>query len=221
MPKQKGLIKIKGTLNGVSYYQLNGIDVARRAVGPSKERIQTDPAFVKVKHNNQEFGGASSLSKAIRQSLGDTATTFKDSYMASRLTGVCHKIIQKGSGTHGQREAHIHNNPEALIGFQLNKNQAFNQLYTAKPSMTGHHNQNNITITLPKISEEHLKKIPKKATHVQFTAVLSMLSNLQWQSKHQSYQPVQPEYHGISTSQQTIPLLCKIEHTNIPKPSHK
>ncbi|PKQ47005.1 hypothetical protein [Confluentibacter flavum] len=215
MPKQKGLIKIKGTLNGVSYYQLKGVDISRRAVGPSKERIQTDPVFVNVKHNNQEFGGASSLSKTIRQGLGKTAIAFKDSHMASRLTGVCSKIIQKGSGTHGQREAHINNNPEALIGFQLNNNQAFNQIFTAKPRVTSHNNRNNITITIPKISKKHLIKAPKKATHVQFTVALCMVSNTQWQSQLQSYQPVQPECHGIGTSQQTIPLLCKIEHTNI------
>lgn len=215
MPKQKGLIKLKGTLKGVSYYQLNGVDISRRAVGPSKERIQTDPAFVNVKHNNQEFGGASNLSKTIRQSLGETAKTFKDSYMASRLTAVCSKIIQKGSGTHGQREAHINNNPEALISFQLNNNQPYNQICTAKPSITTHNNHNNITITIPKISAKHLKNVPKNATHMQFTAALCITSKTQWQSQHQSYQPISPEYHGLGTSQQTTPLLCKIEHTNI------
>ncbi|MFG6687039.1 hypothetical protein ACGK9U_10680 [Mariniflexile sp. HNIBRBA6329] len=215
MPKQKGLIKIKGTLNGLSFYPLKGAYISRRAVGPSKERIQSDPAFVNVKHNNQEFGGASSLSKTIRQGLGKTAKEFKDSHMASRLTGVCSKIIKKGSGTHGQREAHINNNPDALIGFQLNKNQAFNQIYTAKPRVTSHNNPTNITVTIPKISEKHLIKVPENTTHVQFTAALCMVSKAQWQSQLQSYQPIRPECHGIGTSQQTIPLLCKIEHTNI------
>ncbi|MGZ0015660.1 hypothetical protein [Yeosuana sp. AK3] len=42
MAKQKGIIKIKGTLNGLCYYKLNGVDMVRKATEPSKERIQND-----------------------------------------------------------------------------------------------------------------------------------------------------------------------------------
>jgi len=65
MPKQKGLIKLTGTLEGICYYQLNGKYISRKAVGPSKERINKDLAFANVKYNNQGFGAASKLSKVI------------------------------------------------------------------------------------------------------------------------------------------------------------
>ena len=215
MPKQKGLLKLKGTLQGQCYYQLNGKYVVRKAVGPSRERINTDPAFVNVKSNNQEFAAASKLSKAIRDGLSNNAKQFKDSYMAGRLTGCCRKIIQKGSGELGQREANLHNNPKALLGFQLNKAVPFNQIYTVKPKITNNNARNHIIISIPKSTLNNHKQRPKAATHFQLTAALSMVSNLQWQANLKAYQPTNTALNALGYTTQTQPLLCKIEYSNL------
>jgi hypothetical protein len=215
MPKQKGPIKLKGTLNGICYYSLKGVYISRVAKGPSRERINTDPAFAKIKANNLEFGMGSKLSKAIRTGFLETTKQFQDTYMASRLSGVCRNIIQKGSGPLGKREAHIGNNPQALIGFQLNKQLVFNQIHTAKPVVTSHNNRRLITVTIPKSKVTHLHKQPKNATHFQLTCALSLVSNYQCQPDEETYKPVIPKQNALGISQQTPPLLCKIEHTNL------
>lgn len=215
MAKQKGILRFKGTLNGKCYYKLNGIDLVRKAAGPSIERITNDPAFANVKSNTQEFGGASKLSFAIRQGLANNAKLFKDTYMASRLTGCCRKIIQKGSGPLGQREANLHNNPTALIGFQLNKHLSFPQLYSIKPNITVNSTRNIITIAIAESTYKNLKKVPKTATHFQLTAVLSTVSNLLWQSSENNYIAQLPIQNGLGTTKQSQPLLCKIKHKNL------
>ncbi|MBD0822735.1 hypothetical protein [Aestuariibaculum marinum] len=215
MPKQNGIIKLKGVFNGVSYYKLNGVYVARKAVGPSKERINSDPAFIKVKANNQEFAAASMLSKALRAGLGNNAKYFKDTYMASRLTGCCLKIVQKGSGNLGQREANIHNNTTALIGFQLNKDLVFNKLISVKPIVTNNSKRTRVSINIPKITAKTHKKLPKNHTHVQLTAALSVVSNYVWQSDLNTYIPEFPAINALGSAQQSHKLLCKIEHKNI------
>lgn len=219
MPKQKGYFKFSGTLQGKCYYQLNGKYVVRKAVGPSRERINNDPAFVNVKSNNQEFSAASKLSKAIRHGLGNNANTFKDSYMAGRLTGCCRKIIQKGSGHLGQREANLHNNPNELVGFQLNKTLVFNQLFTSKPIITTNNTRTITTVSIPK-STNNSKRIPNEVTHFQLTAALSWVSNLQWQSHINSYSPAHPEQNALGITKQTQPLICKIEHQSLNIPLH-
>ncbi|REG86182.1 hypothetical protein [Winogradskyella sediminis] len=220
MPKQNGLFKLKGTLQGKCYYQLNGQYIVRKAVGPSRERINTDPAFSNVKSNNQEFAAASKLSKALRQGLGDNAIRFKDSYMTGRLTGCCRKIIQKGSGLVGQREANLHNHPTALIGFQLKKELPLEQIYTAKPQININNTRHKIDINIPKSNSNHHNQKPINATHFQLTAALSLVSNLQWESNENAYQPTHSELHTLSITNQTQPLLCKIEHTHIHMPLH-
>ena len=57
MSRQTGLIKLTGNIGGISFYKLGGEDLARVANGPSKERIEKDPSFVRTRENNMEFGG--------------------------------------------------------------------------------------------------------------------------------------------------------------------
>ncbi|MCX7549668.1 hypothetical protein OS191_02305 [Xanthomarina sp. F2636L] len=185
------------------------------ANGPSKERIQTDPAFAHLKAKNQEFGMASRLSKAIRTGVLETVKEFQDSKMASRLTGACYQIIQEGRGHIGKREAKLQNNPQALIGFQLNQKQTLNQIYAATPVVTSHKNRRLITISIPKSTENHLIKRPKSATHFQLTAALSMVSNYTCRSDQKAYRPVAPKQNAVGITQKTEPLLCKIAHTNL------
>lgn len=180
MAKQKGIIKIKGTLNGLCYYKLNGVDIVRRATGPSKERIQNDPAFVKVKGNNQEFTAAVYLAKSMIMGLGPLAKAFKDSYMQSRLTGVCRKIIQKGAGIQGQRDANLLNNAESLIGFQLHKEKPLNKRITATPQITTNAERNLVTITIQKEVYKKLMNFTRKDKVFKLTAVLCWVSPHQW-----------------------------------------
>ena len=215
MSRQKGILKLVGTLNGKCYYQLNGQYIMRKAVGPSRERINNDPAFINVKYNNQEFAAASQLSKAIRQGLADKANQFKYNYMASRLTGCCRKIIQKGSGQFGERDANLFNKPSELIGFQLNKDVAFHQLYNSKIKVTTNTERTVITIKCPKSIANQNLRIPRKATHYQLTAAISCVSQLQWQPLIRAYKTTHPEQNTLGGKVQSQPLALHTTHNNI------
>lgn len=45
MAKQKGIITLTGTINGITYYQSAGNYLARGKSSLNKERFYTDPAF--------------------------------------------------------------------------------------------------------------------------------------------------------------------------------
>src|SRR5690606_31541194 len=126
---------------------------------PTKDRIDNDSRFAPVKANAKEFGGASILSKAIRNGLGENEKLFKDTRFSSRLTGACRAIIQKGSGSPGEREAHLANMPEALKSFQLHKLQIFNRIFPGTPITTTNANKQLITISIPKVVLAPTKKI--------------------------------------------------------------
>ena len=216
MPIDKSIIiKIEGTLNGICHYPLNGVRITRRSSAPTKDQINNDPRFAAVKANTQEFGGASIFSKAICTGLQHNLKTFKDSYFTSRLSGLCRKIIQKGSGNLGQREANLFNQPAALEGFQLHRKYVFNQIYTTKPTVVINSTHTNITIKIAKSSLNNLNQHPKSATHFQLTAAISTVSSHNWHPESKKYQPDYPEANALGTSVATNPLLCKEEHKNI------
>ena len=43
MSKQTGLVTFKGKMGGLSFYERNGVPVARKTSGPNRNRILTDP----------------------------------------------------------------------------------------------------------------------------------------------------------------------------------
>ncbi|MEH6762987.1 MAG: hypothetical protein V7655_00685 [Aequorivita antarctica] len=216
MPTRKSsVIKIIGTINGVSHYIAKGKPQTRKSSPPTKDQIYNDPRFASVRANNKEFGGASIISKAICTGLQANVKTFKDRRFTSRLTGICRKIIQKGGGSPGQREANLFNDPEALLGFQLHKNKIFSKIFTATPTIAVNDPQNTITVTIAKSTPNNLKQYPKTATHFSLTAAISTVSTHNWHQESQKYQPQHPEQNGLGTTVHTTPLLCKIEHQNI------
>ncbi len=212
MPKIKSIIKIVGTIKGMTYYFLKGKYIARRSNPPTKDQIYNDPRFATVRANTKEFGGASVLSKAIRNGLGENEKIFKDARFASRLSGTCRKIIQKGRGKLGEREANLSNMPEALKGFQLHKKQIFNHIFPAAPVVTTDQNKQFITISIPQ-----LKVVPPKAndTHFRLIAAISTVSSHKWHRKTQKYRPTHPRSNSLVATVNTDFLSCNTEYQNI------
>jgi len=181
-------------------YKLNGKTVFRKSTPPTKEQINNDPAFHNVRMNNQEFAAAATLSKAIRNpQVKESFQNFKDTYMSGRLTGVCRKIIQEGSGNLGKREACLVTNGIALEQFPLNKTRPLN--YTLQTPYKLQTTPNRDTITLnTSISKKGLSGQPKSTTHAQLIMTLSLVSKHQFNAKTKKYLPKHPKQNAIGTT---------------------
>ncbi len=70
MARQKGLIKIVGTVGDLNYYITKGVAYARRAGGGfNGDAIKTKASMVRVRENASEFGHCSQVKKAFRMGL--------------------------------------------------------------------------------------------------------------------------------------------------------
>ena len=58
MAKQTGIIKLKGTIGGISFYKTTDRHLACEKGGIDKSRIQNDPVFQRTRENGSEFGRA-------------------------------------------------------------------------------------------------------------------------------------------------------------------
>ena len=69
MAKQTGIIKLKGTIGGISFYKTSDGHLAREKGGVDKSRIQNDPAFQRTRENGEEFGRAGKGGKVLRNAI--------------------------------------------------------------------------------------------------------------------------------------------------------
>jgi hypothetical protein len=122
MAQQKGIIKLDGTIGGITFYKSKDGYLAREKGGVSAERIANDPNFQRTRENGAEFGRAGKAGKVLRTSIRALLQNASDSRMVSRLTKLMVKVIQAdATNPRGLRNV-IDGEAELLQGFEFNIN---------------------------------------------------------------------------------------------------
>lgn len=120
MARQKGIIKLKGTMGDITFYRTRDGYMAREKGGISAERMRSDPAFQRTRENMAEFGRAGKAGKVLRRSIQNLIKNAADPKMVSRLTKEMIKVIQlDGINPRGLRNV-IDGEAELLQGFDFN-----------------------------------------------------------------------------------------------------
>ncbi|MBP6757955.1 MAG: hypothetical protein KA133_01775 [Flavobacterium sp.] len=122
MARQKGIIKLKGTIGDITFYKSKDGYIAREKNDIDAKRIATDPAFQRTRENGAEFGRAGKAGKILRTALRSLLTNSSDSKMVGRLTQQMVKVIQADqTSLRGLRNV-IDGEAELLAGFEFNIN---------------------------------------------------------------------------------------------------
>jgi hypothetical protein len=120
MAKQKGIIKLKGTLGDITFYKTQDGYLAREKGGIEASRIANDPNFQRTRENGAEFGTAGKAGKMLRNSIRALLQNVSDGRMVGRLTQEMVKVLQADvTSVRGQRNV-IDGEAELLEGFEFN-----------------------------------------------------------------------------------------------------
>lgn len=120
MARQKGIIKLKGTIGDITFYKTKDGHLAREKGGIDAKRIATDPAFQRTRENGSEFGRAGKAGKVLRTALRLLLLNASDGRMVSRLTQTMVKVIQADSTSERGLRNVIDGETELLLGFEFN-----------------------------------------------------------------------------------------------------
>jgi hypothetical protein len=188
MPQQIGLIKLKGKIDGISFYESGGNLLARMAKGPSKNRIMHDPAFARTRQNNSEFAGSAKVAKAFRYAF-HLVKNVSDPYISSRLTGIFKRINISGKGSKGKRSIDLSRHREQLTGFEFNRDRFVSQFFTGLLIANNTADRASASITIENVLLRNVVKAPSGATHVRFTQALGLVSDFVYDELLQGYAP--------------------------------
>jgi hypothetical protein len=120
MAKQTGIIKLKGTIGGITFYKTQDGHLAREKGGIDASRIANDPAFQRTRENGSEFGRAGKAGKVLRIALRLLLLNASDNRMVSRLTKSMVKVIQADTTSERGLRNVIDGETELLLGFEFN-----------------------------------------------------------------------------------------------------
>ena len=120
MARQKGIIKLKGTIGDITFYKTQDGHLAREKGGIDASRIASDPAFQRTRENGSEFGRAGKAGKVLRTALRALLLNSADGRMVSRLTQQMIKVIQADLVNERGLRNVIDGEAELLAGFEFN-----------------------------------------------------------------------------------------------------
>src|SRR5690606_3792814 len=198
-----------GNIITYSIYKINGKEVKRRVTSATKEQIKTDPRYHAFNMSSQEMAGANIISSAIRNpNILEMFNNFKDTYVVSRLNAISRKMIKKGNGEPGFREANLVSHGHALINFPLNKERPLSHVFQAPVYAQANTSRTQVTINTA-ISPTYLKRFTPTSTHAVLTAMLATVSTHKNNKKSIKYKPTHPEYNALGVWKNSPPLDIK------------
>ena len=121
MAQQKSILRLRGTIGGITFYKSKDGYMAREKGGVDADRIRKDPAFQRTRENCSEFGRAGKAAKALRNALRNMIQKASDSRVTSRLCAALFKVIQSDTTSpRGERMVAL-GDCKLLKGFEFNK----------------------------------------------------------------------------------------------------
>ncbi len=198
MAKNIGLIKLKGSLGGMSFYEDGGKNIVKMANGPDKEKIMTDPAYRRTRENMVEFGGAAKVGKAFRSGFGEVAKTMGERYLSSRVTGLMKRINSFGSGKRGERSFEFSNYKDLLKKFEFNRTATFGTTFFAPyTSLSFNAERNNVDWVIPSFSTDSYVRHPEGTTHFKLVLALSSLSDYTFNNSLDGFEPIEADFNSL------------------------
>ena len=165
MAKQKGIIKVKGTIGDMTFYKSQDGYIVKEKTSLEGSRIATDPAFQRTRENGNEFGRAGKAGKILRNAIRNQLQNSKDNRLVSRLTKEMMKVIKAdATSTRGQRNV-IDGETEMLEGFEFNINAKLGATLFAPYTANINRVTGELIVNIPAFIPANMITAPAGTTH--------------------------------------------------------
>ena len=165
MAKQKGIVKLEGTIADITFYKSQDGYLAREKGGVPAARIANDPAFQRTRENGLEFGRAGKAGKLLRDSVRGLLLNASDSKMVARLTRQMVRVVKLDAvNPRGERNV-IDGETELLEGFEFNLRGKLGASFYAPYTASIDRATGKLTVDIPAFLPINMIAAPAGTTH--------------------------------------------------------
>ncbi len=170
MAKQKGIIKLEGTIGDITFFKTADGYLARENAPVTAQQIATDPAFQRTRENNAEFAKAGKAAGLLRNAIRPVLQTAKDSRVTARLLAEFIRVIKAdATSARGQRNV-IDGETELLQGFNFNSNAPMGSTLYAPYTATIDRAAGQLSVAVPPFIPAQMIVAPAGTTHFKLLA---------------------------------------------------
>lgn len=164
-------IKLRGTIDDISFYKSQDGFLARAKGGVGGDRIKNDPRFRNTRLNGLEFGTGGKASKLFRHALNPEIKKAADNRVASRITQFMVRILKTDPiNDYGERKV-TEGDLTLLNGFEFNTAVPFGQALKLPFTYGISRVTGQVAIDMPALLPAIDIAAPENTTHFNFFAV--------------------------------------------------
>ncbi len=208
MAQQKSILKLKGTIGGVTFYKSkNDGYLAREKGGVDADRIANDPGFARTRENGAEFANAATAGKLLRDSVRVLGKSASDGRVTARLTQIMAQIKNmdeaNARGERSAAEGMAKAEAKLLLkGFNFNINSVLGAVLY-KPLEV---NMETGEIKVAALSPQDDISLPQGATHVIFKSGFAVINFMTGESAIAVSEPVRMATNAAAQALSVKPL---------------
>lgn len=170
MAKQKGAVKLSGTIGDICFYESDSQFLAREKTGPTRKQVLTKDNFERTRENSDEFGPCSKTSKLLRNALGLSSGASTDSTLHNRLTSRLVRVLKSDpQSPRGERRIQL-GQLSILEGFEFLEGARLADRFYARYDIDVNRAEGTCTITIPPFMPAESVEVPPHATRVKIIA---------------------------------------------------
>lgn len=211
MARQTGIIRIKGRLGDLSFYESVYGPLVRRAGGPSREQIKKKSSCRAIRDSNAEFTECAGAGKLLRNVLRPLLLHMKDHSLVSRTSGLmlqlknCDPVSLRGKRKPGNGLLTL-KGKELIMNFELNKKAPLKTVLKKKVEV----DSVNKTLKISLLNAEKDITWGAGATHVKLKGSLIKINLTGGQAELQSSADF-----IITRANQSAPVLLQMNNTQL------
>jgi hypothetical protein len=171
MAKQTGVVKLSGTIQGITFYQLGDKQVARRKTNLDKQRLSTDPAFAGSRIASNALGKGAKAYNVLKHALHPYLLQSADTRQAGRGSAMMAKVVRADNVSAPTEQKVRKENLHLIKGFEGNKEAALSSVMDLKVVTSIDRSSGEVTIEIPAHTPKGVINAPDGATHYQVCVV--------------------------------------------------
>lgn len=220
MATLNGLIDFTGSLGNYSAYKRPGSDktYVKKKGGPSKKQIKTAPQFELTRQNNSEFTACTMLTAGIRVAVFPVKH-LGDSDFTGVLNGFAKKLqLLDETGERGKRSLFLSKHRYMLMGFNFNKNHAFDTVVRHPLAVKTFPKTARATVTIPRLVPGVSLNLPWKAPFYRFIVSLGPVGDVELKGEgFKSAEAGAIQFHYTAWQHTDAPAVEQTINIKLPK----
>ena len=170
--------------------------VTKKPTGLSGAQIRSNPKYLRIRENNQEFSGAAQIAAKLRHSLSFNQVAM-DRYVPSRLTKRFREMVAADTvNERGKRSVLLTADPAPLVDFQFFTLNPVDTRLRGLYAVAVDTGRTGATLSLPAFNGQADFSFPTGATHVTVGIGVVALSNYHFSPGSKGYTPADPLANG-------------------------